>query len=61
LEEAADRIRESGRSVIFCGAREQPRAVMEQAGFPDHIGRENFCPHVDAALERAADIRSADR
>jgi SulP family sulfate permease len=59
LEEAADRIRESGRSVIVCGAREQPRAVMEQAGFPDHIGRENFCPHVDAALERAAELRAA--
>jgi len=56
LEELADRIRSSGRAAIFCGAREQPRVVMEQAGLPDHIGRENFCPHVDAALDRAREI-----
>ena len=56
LEELADRIRASGRVAIFCGAREQPRAAMEQAGLPDRVGRPNFCPHVDAALDRAREI-----
>ena len=56
LEELTDRIRVSGRVAIFCGAREQPRAAMEQAGLPEHVGRANFCPHVDAALDRARQI-----
>jgi len=53
LEELAERIRASGRTAIFCGALSQPHAVMVQAGFPEAVGPENFCPHVDAALERA--------
>src|ERR1043165_828366 len=28
LEDVATRVRASGRTAIFCGAREQPRAVM---------------------------------
>jgi SulP family sulfate permease len=57
LEELAVRIQASGRVAIFCGALSQPRAVMVQAGFPDVVGPENFCPHVDAALERAKHVR----
>ena len=38
LEDVALRLRESGRTAIFCGAREQPRAVMAQAGFPAIVG-----------------------
>jgi SulP family sulfate permease len=53
LEDLTERLRATGRTAIFCGAREQPRAVMEQAGFIDMIGRENVCPNVDAALARA--------
>jgi SulP family sulfate permease len=29
---------------------------MEKAGFIDRLGRENICPHVDAALARARQI-----
>ena len=29
---------------------------MEKAGFLDRVGRENVCPHVDAALARAREI-----
>jgi SulP family sulfate permease len=53
LEDITHRLRQSGRTAIFCGAREQPRAVMDQAGFNDIAGRENVCPNVDAALTRA--------
>jgi sulfate permease, SulP family len=53
LEDITHRLRQSGRTAIFCGAREQPRAVMEQAGFNDVAGAENICPNVDAALARA--------
>src|SRR5262249_4908048 len=37
LEDAAGRLRASGRVTIFCGAREQPRALMRQAGFADAV------------------------
>jgi SulP family sulfate permease len=29
---------------------------MEKAGFLDRIGRENVCPHIDAALARSREI-----
>ena len=50
------RLRASGRTAVFCGAREQPRAVMEQAGFIEMAGAENVCPNVEAALARARAI-----
>jgi SulP family sulfate permease len=53
LEDLTERLRSSGRAAIFCGARDQPRAVMEQAGFFDLVGAENVCPNVEAALNRA--------
>jgi SulP family sulfate permease len=53
LEDLTERLRATGRTAIYCGAREQPRAVMEQAGFVDMVGRDNVCPNVDAALARA--------
>ena len=53
LEEVATRLRASGRTAVFCGALEQPRALLTSSGFAQHVGAENFVPHVDAALERA--------
>jgi SulP family sulfate permease len=53
LEDLTLRLRSSGRTAIFCGARDQPRAVMEQAGFIELAGAENVCPNVEAALTRA--------
>ena len=58
LEEVATRLHASGRTAIFCGALEQPRALLNSAGFPAHVGEENFVPHVDAALARARDIQA---
>ncbi|MGA9957692.1 MAG: hypothetical protein WBQ06_05390, partial [Acidobacteriaceae bacterium] len=34
-------------------AREQPARLMQQAEFEQHVGADNICPHVRAALERA--------
>jgi SulP family sulfate permease len=59
LEALADRIRDSGRVLIVCGAREQPALRMRQAGFDHSIGEENFCVSVSAALDRARKIESA--
>jgi sulfate permease, SulP family len=53
LEGLAATLRASGRQLLLCGAREQPRRLMAQAGFEDHVGRDNILPHVQAAIDRA--------
>ena len=53
LEKLAKRLHETGRHVLVCGARRQPRKMLERADFVSHIGQENILPHVDAALARA--------
>jgi len=58
LEKLADRLKKSGRTLLLCGAREQPERLLEQAEFVEHIGRENILPHVAAALERAEQINA---
>jgi SulP family sulfate permease len=58
LEDVVDRLRASGRNVILCGARDQPRAVMDNAGFIEHLGSDNVCANIDQALLRAARLRT---
>ena len=57
FEDLADRLHESGRTLLLCGARPQPAQLMEQAEFHRHVGAANICEHIDAALERARQIQ----
>ena len=56
LEGLAGRLRVSGRTLLLCGARDQPAKLLEQSAFVSHFGRENILPHVDAALLQARQI-----
>ncbi len=56
LEVFSDRLKKTGRTLLLCGAREQPAIMLEQAEFVRHIGKENIQPHVRAALERAREL-----
>jgi SulP family sulfate permease len=56
LEEVAKELHAAGRTLILCGAREQPAQLIHQAEFEDIIGRENICENVQAALHRAEDV-----
>ena len=58
FEKLADRLKRSGRTLLLCGAREQPQRLLRQAEFIEHVGPENILPHVSAALERARQINS---
>jgi len=58
IEELSDRLTRSGRTLILCGAREQPAELLHQTEFVEHVGEANIVPHVQAALERARDIQS---
>ena len=53
LEKLADVVHESGRGLILCGAREQPRLLMHQAEFEEHVGAGNICQSINDALARA--------
>jgi len=55
LEEIANQLHASGRTLILCGAREQPAQLIHQAEFEEVVGRENICANVEEALRRAED------
>lgn len=56
LEDLLVKLRAKGKHLILSAPHTQPLLVMENAGFLDRIGRENVCPHIDAALARSRDI-----
>ena len=58
LEALSDRLKRSGRTLVLCGARNQPASFLDQSEFVDHVGKHNVVPHVQAALERAQEISS---
>ena len=60
LEHFADVLHASGRTLILCGMRDQPAAMMERAEFHEHIGDENLTPTIEAALARARGILRND-
>ena len=60
LEQFADRVHASGRSLILCGAPEQPARLMHQAEFEEHVGCENICESITKALHRAEQIHDQD-
>jgi SulP family sulfate permease len=43
-------------TLIFSHVNEQPMAAMKKSGLYDKVGAENFCVHIDAALERGAQL-----
>lgn len=57
LEDAALRLRNSGRTAIFCGAPDQPRAIMRKAGFDEIVGADNITPNINEALVRASQLQ----
>ena len=59
LEDLADQLRATGRTLIVCGARDQPAAVMTQAQFHAHLGDENICADITSALRRAAELHGS--
>jgi SulP family sulfate permease len=56
IETFARRLRDSGRSLILCGAMEQPSKLLQQPRFIAHVGHENIVPNVQAALDRAREL-----
>jgi SulP family sulfate permease len=60
LEDLADTLHSTNRALVLCGAREQPARLMHQAEFEQHVGRENICESIEAALKRVWEIGEAE-
>lgn len=56
LDQFAERLRKSGRTLLLCGAREQPAELLAHTDLVHEIGQGNILPHVQAALARAREI-----
>ena len=56
IEEAAKQLHATRRTLILCGAREQPSQLMKQAEFEEVVGKSNICANVQGALRRAEEV-----
>ena len=56
MEEVARALQGTGRTLILCGAREQPAKLLHEAEFEEVIGKNNICENVQDAVERAQDV-----
>jgi len=57
LEQFSDRLHKAGKTLLMCGARDQPSRLIARSDFLEHVGAENVLPHVQAALARAEEIQ----
>ena len=53
LELLYEKCQKQGVRLILSHVNEQPLQVMRKSGFYDQVGAENFCAHIDEALEKA--------
>ena len=52
LEQVYQKCKKRGVTLILSHVNEQPLEVMKKSGFYDAVGEENFCSHIDEALEK---------
>ena len=58
IEQFSERLRKAGKSLLLCGARDQPSQLISGSDFLKIVGPENVLPHVRAALARATEIQA---
>lgn len=56
LEDLYERLHRKGKHLVLSAPHTHPLMAMEKAGFLEKLGRQNVCPHIDAALDRAREI-----
>jgi SulP family sulfate permease len=57
IEGFAKRLHESGRTMLLCGAMQQPSKLLQGSRFQDRVGRENIMPNIQTALDRARQVQ----
>jgi SulP family sulfate permease len=59
IETFARRLTESGRTLLLCGAMQQPSELLQHPRFLERVGPENIMPNIQAALDRARQLHLA--
>ena len=57
FEKLLETCKKKNVTLIFSHVAEQPMSIMRKAGFDKRVGSENFCAHIDAAMQRARDLQ----
>ncbi|MBQ2274430.1 MAG: STAS domain-containing protein [Clostridia bacterium] len=58
LELLYKKCEKQGVRLILSHVNEQPLQVMQKSGFYKMVGEENFCAHIDDALEKSANLKT---
>ena len=61
LEEVYRACKRKNITLLVSHVNEQPRRMMEKAGFAADVGNENFCESIEAALKRAEELCQKQR
>jgi SulP family sulfate permease len=56
LEALSHRLHQSGRRLLLCGMRDQPKRLMARSEFQRELGEENILPSLAVAIERGREI-----
>ena len=56
FEELLDSCDKKKVQLVLSHVNEQPMQVMKKSGFYEKVGPENFCAHIDDALQRAREL-----
>ncbi|SNB45345.1 SulP family inorganic anion transporter [Geobacter sp. DSM 9736] len=56
IERFYERLHASGRTLILCGARRQPKRIIYTSNLPRIMGARNILPNIGSALRRAEEI-----
>ncbi|MGN0155560.1 MAG: SulP family inorganic anion transporter [Lachnospiraceae bacterium] len=58
IEQLYEKCEKRGITLVLSHVNEQPEQVLRKSGLYDKIKEENFCVHIDEALERAAKLQA---
>ena len=56
LERVYEKCKKHNVTLILSHVNEQPLEVMKKSGFYDMVGHDNFCSHIDEALQKGASL-----
>jgi len=57
FEQFNTRLHKTDRTLLLCGARDQPQHIIAGSDFLKHVGPENVLPSVQAALTRVRELQ----
>ena len=56
IEQFSSRLQKAGKTLLLCGAREQPAELISRSDLPKLVGPANVLPNIQDALVRAQEV-----